>query len=65
MAKLKEFKIQKRFQVWCETNIKAESLEQAISIGKAMGHHDFYEADSKTETIDIAPLDGFTVGESW
>lgn len=63
--KLKKFRVQKRFEVWCETEIRALSIEDAVADGKGLRFSDFYSERSGVDTCDLTELSGTTVGEAW
>jgi len=77
---LKTFRVQKRFEVWLETNVRAPDLEfevwlettvrapdfdSATKVGRAMTMQDFLTVPEQTEVNDTAELPGFQVGEEW
>lgn len=63
--KFKEFRIQKRFELWVETKVKAETIEEALAMSKKMDEDDFIEVLEDAELLDCTHLDGTTIGETW
>jgi hypothetical protein len=61
----KKFKVQKRFELWVETTIRADSLAQAVEIAGKMGSDEFIEYLESTEKLDETSLDGTGVIENW
>ena len=65
MAKLKRFKITKRFEVWCEIEIDTLDDATALAMAKKMEHSDFFTARPHVEVNDTTTLDGTGISEVW
>lgn len=62
---LATFRVQKRFEIWVETEIKALNFQAASDIGRNMKLEDFVDIPDDTEMNDITELSGFQCGETW
>lgn len=60
---LKTFKVNKRFELWLETTVRATDIEAALSMGKAMTVKDFVTIPDQTELIDETEQSGMSIGE--
>ncbi len=65
MAKLKAFKIQKRFEVWCEMEVETLDETTALAMAKKMEHSDFYTERLNVDTNDSTTLSGTGISEVW
>ena len=63
--KLKTFRVQKRFEVWVEQEVKAETFDLAVQEGKNLKVGDFIEAHPGVEFNDSTEIAGFGVQENW
>lgn len=63
-AKVAKFRIQKRFTVWVEKDIPAETFEAAIEIARKAQPGEFLSFD-KCDLIDYDQLPGTAVSEVW
>jgi hypothetical protein len=63
--KLKTFCVQKRYEVWVQTEVKAETFDLAVQEGKNLKVGDFIEVHPGVEFNDSNELPGFGVQENW
>ena len=64
-TKLKSYMVDARFEVWLSTEVKAASLEDALSGAKEMGIGDFMSEHEGTDIVDCTTLPGLGVREKW
>lgn len=62
---LRSFDVQKRFEVWFETTVKAPDIEAALETGKAMKFEDFVDMPDNVQVLGETELSGLKVGETW
>lgn len=66
---LKSFRVTKRFELWVETQVKAEDFSSAVEAGKALKCYDFLKEIMKPKSpasiCDETELAGFGVTEDW
>ncbi len=61
--KLQNYNVSKRFIIWVETDVKAESLTDAVAKAEALKPADFAEFDRPM--TDWEPIKGTSVSEDW
>jgi len=64
-SKLKTFSVSKRYVVWVDTYVKAESFEQAAVIRDSLKVSDFLTTTDGSSVNDYDPLPGGGIYESW
>lgn len=65
MARLKKYRVQKRFEVWLEAEVRAKDFAGAVEQGRAMNFSDFIAEDDGNGVLDVTELDGFATAEMW
>lgn len=65
MARLKKYRVQKRFEVWLEAEVMAKDFTSAVEHGRAMGFSDFMVEGEDSGVLDVTDLGGFSTAEQW
>lgn len=63
-AKVAKFRIQKRFTVWVEKEVSAETFEEAVELARKASPGEFFTFDSGG-FLDYDELQGTGVYEAW
>jgi len=65
MSTRKKYKIQKRFELWVETTVRADSMADAVEQSRKMDYDEFVDVPESTEVLDCTSMDGTGVIEEW
>lgn len=60
-----KYRIQKRYEVWVDKIIQADSLDEAFDVMRASTFDDFLTTKAKANVVDFTELSGAGVQEEW